>query len=317
MVRPTGPGCAGRREPNPSVGRARLPDVSNDAFAAARAFLYREGRLIERRLAGVLFDGDHPSGVVDAVRAYRNPDGGFGHGLEPDKRCPASLPIDVESALEILLVAGGSSALDHAGALVPAACDWLASVASDGAVPLAFPVIERFPRAEHWSDWSYTPGLNPTAGLAGRLHGLGVVHPWLDRATDWCWTRLDSGFDEDAHALREVLEFLAHVPDRTRADAVGTQVGAWLAGAAWYRADPTDPEYGVTPLHLAPSPDSPWRRLFDDAALEAHLDRLARDQRPDGGWPITWEPPGAASTLEWRGIETLRALRVLRAYGRL
>ena len=36
----------------------------------------------------------------------------------------------------------------------------------------------------------------------------------------------------------------------------------------------------------------------------------------DGGWPITWEPPGAASALDWRGIETLRALRILRAYGR-
>jgi hypothetical protein len=299
-------------------GRARLPDVSDDAFAAGRAFLDREGRLIERRLAGVLFDGDHPSGVVDAVRAYRNPDGGFGHGLEPDKRCPASLPIDVELALEILLVAAGSDALDHAGALVPATCDWLASVAApDGAVPLAFPVIERYPRAEHWSEWTYTPGLAPTAGLAGRLHRLGVVHPWLDRATDWCWARLASGFDEDAHVLGEVLVFLAHVPDRDRAEAVGAKVGDWLAGAAWFRADPTDPGYGVTPLHLAPSPDSPWRRLFDDAGLEANLDRLARDQLPDGGWPITWEPPAAASTLEWRGIETLRALRTLRAYGRL
>jgi len=39
--------------------------------------------------------------------------------------------------------------------------------------------------------------------------------------------------------------------------------------------------------------------------------------QPDGGWAITWEPPGTSATLEWRGIETLRALRTLRAYGRL
>jgi hypothetical protein len=201
---------------------------------------------------------------------------------------------------------------------VLAAVDWLASVAGpDGVVPLAFPVIEGYPRAEHFSDWTYAPGLNPTAGLAGRLHRLGVTHPWLDRATEWCWIRLDAGFDEDAHALREVAEFLAHVPDRGRADAVAARVGGWLATAAWFRADPADPEYGVTPLHFAPAPDSPWRPLFDDTTIEGHLDRLARDQRPDGGWPITWEPPGAASALDWRGIETLRALRTLRAYGRL
>ena len=68
--------------------------------------------------------------------------------------------------------------------------DWLGSVAApDGAMPLSFPVMERYPRAEHWSDWTYTPGLNPTAGLAGRLHRMGVIHPWLDRATHWCWAR--------------------------------------------------------------------------------------------------------------------------------
>jgi hypothetical protein len=291
--------------------------VTNDAFADGRLFLDREGRLVERRLAGVLFDGDHPAGVVDAVRAYRNADGGFGHGLEPDKRCPDSLPIDVECALDMLLAAGAELGVVGPGDVL-AACDWLASVAApDGAVPLAFPAIERYPRADRFSDWTYAPGLNPTAGLAGRLHRLGVVHPWLDRATDACWARLDAGFDEDAHALREVLVFLADVPDRARAEAAGTRVGGWLAGAAWYRADPADPGYGVTPLHLAESPDSPWRPLFDDASLEGHLDRLARDQRADGGWPITWEPPGAAPALEWRGIETLRALRTLRAYGRL
>ena len=295
-----------------------LPGVTNSSLAAGRAFLDREARLIERRLAAVLFDDADVSGVVDAVRAHRNPDGGFGHGLEPDKRCPASLPIDVECAFQILLVAGGKNVDWSSDALVLRACDWLDSVASaDGAVPLSFPVMERYPRAEHWSDWTYTPSLNPTAGLAGRLHRMGVTHPWLDRATDWCWARLKAGFDEDAHAVSEVLVFLAHVPDRERAEKVAEQVPTWLAKAAWFRADPADPGYGLTPLHLASAPDSPWRRLFDDATIEGHLDRMVRDQEADGGWGITWKPPGTASALEWRGIETLRALRTLDAYGRL
>ena len=294
--------------------------MTNDVLAAGRTFLHGEGRLIERRLAAVLFDGAAPSGVVDAVRAYRNPDGGFGHGLEPDKRCPASLPIDVECAFDILLMAGAGAAgwSGDLNGLVTGACDWLDSVAApDGVVPLSFPVMEQYPRAEHWSEWTYVPGLNPTAGLAGRLHRMEVTHPWLDRATEWTWARLESGFDEDAHALAEVLIFLAHAPDRGRAEAIGDHVGAWLATAQWYRADPADPAYGVTPLHFASTPDSPWRQLFENTAIEGHLDRLARDQQPDGGWAITWEPPGLASTVEWRGIETLRALRTLRAYGRL
>ena len=291
--------------------------MTSDPFAAGRAFLLQEGRLLERRLFATVFEGAPPSGVVDALQGFRNPDGGFGHGLEPDKRCPDSLPIDVEGAFEALLVAG-PAAVEEAGPMVAAACDWLGTVAApDGAVALSFPVMEPYPRAEHWSDWTYAPGLNPTAGLAGRLHRMAVRHPWLDRATDWCWSRLESGFDEDAHALREVAVFLAHVPDRARADAVGASVGEWLAKAAWYRADPADPAYGVTPLDLAPEPGGPWSHLFEPAQIEGHLDRLARDQQPDGGWAITWEPPGVAATLEWRGMMTLWALRVLRAYGRV
>jgi len=287
--------------------------VPSDTLAAGRAFLEREGRLIERRLAATLFDGAPAAGVVDTLRGYRNPDGGFGHGLEPDKRCPDSLPIDVECAFDIMLVAG---AVDEA--MVLYACDWLAMVAApDGAVPASLPVMEAHPRAEHWSDWTYTPGLNPTAGLAGRLHRMGISHPWLDQATEWCWQRLEQGFDEDAHALREVAIFLAHVPDRARAEAIGASVGPWLAKAQWYRADPEDPSYGVTPLDLAPEPDGPWSHLFDIATIEGHLDRLERDQQPDGGWAITWEPPSVASTLEWRGMLTLWALRVLHAYGRI
>ncbi|MCI0686393.1 MAG: hypothetical protein L0Y54_04025 [Sporichthyaceae bacterium] len=296
--------------------------MTDDVLTAARSFLDREGRLVERRLAAALFDGAEPGGVIDAVRAYRNDDGGFGHGLEPDKRCPASLPIDVECALD-LLWAAVEGAPDRAknrdlDGLVTEACDWLGSVAEpDGGVPMGFPIIERYPRAEHWSDWTYVPALNPTAGLAGRLHRMGVNHGWLERATAWTWARLEAGFDEDAHALREVLMFLDHVPDRDRAVAVGARVGDWLVDARWYLADPADPSYGVTPLHLAPTPDSPWRRLFDDSAIEGHLDRLARGQQADGGWAITWEPPGVASTMEWRGIETLRGLTTLRAYGRI
>ncbi|CAN5341754.1 hypothetical protein BH20ACT9_BH20ACT9_15820 [soil metagenome] len=275
-------------------------------------FIIGEGRLLERRLFATLFEGAPVAGVVDALRGYQNHDGGFGHGLEPDKRCPASLPIDVEVAFQTLVAVGTVDA-----PMVQRACDFLGSVADPaGAVPLAFPVVEAYPRAEHWSEWTYTPGVFPTAGLAGLLHRLGIDHAWLAEATAYCWSALGAGMPDDAHALAEVLVFLEHVPDQCRAAALVPAVAEQLPGASWYRADPDDPSYGVTPLHLAPMPDSSWRRLFADDLIQGHLDRLRRDQQPDGGWPVTWDPPSDASKLEWRAIETLRALRVLRAYDR-
>ena len=286
--------------------------MSTQIHDTGRSFIQREGRLLEQRLAAAVFDGGPPAGVIDALRGYQNPDGGFGHGLEPDKRCPDSQGIDVEVALQAMAAAG---IVDHD--MVGRACDFLAGIASpDGAVSLATPAIEAYPRAAHWSDWTYAPGLNPTAGLTGLLHRLGIEHPWLTQATEWCWAALADGVVGDAHVVSEVFVFLAHVPDQDRADALAPALLEALVKADHYRADPLDPAYGVRPLHIAPTPLSRWRSLFADDLIEAHLDRVERDQQPDGGWAIAWEPPSAASTLEYRAMETLRSLRVLAAYGR-
>ena len=95
--------------------------MTTERHDAGRAFILREGRLLERRLAETIFDGASPAGAIDVLRGYRNDDGGFGHGLEPDTRCPASLPIYVERALDAFIAAGVSD-----DPMIGAACDWLA-----------------------------------------------------------------------------------------------------------------------------------------------------------------------------------------------
>ena len=287
------------------------PHDPTDRFAAGSGFIRREARVLEQRLFATVFEGAPAEGVLAALAGYRNADGGFGHGLEPDKLCPASLAIDVEMALLTMAAAG---TVDHA--MVDGACTFLASITEDGAVPLAAPVIEGYPRAEHWSDWTYRPGVNPTAGLAGLLHLLGVDHPWRKAATAWCWSALEAGLPDDAHALRGALIFLAHVDDQERATAVAARIPEHLTNVSHLRLDPHDPSYGVTPLDYAPRPSSRWRSLFSDETIAGHLDRLQADQQPDGGWALTWQPPSQAATLAYRGIQTLHALRVLTAYGR-
>jgi hypothetical protein len=81
--------------------------------------------------------------------------------------------------------------------------------------------------------------------------------------------------------------------------------------------DPETPGYGISPLHFAPGPTSRWRKLFTGAQIAGALEHLEKSQEPDGGRPITWEPPSEAAKLEWRGIVTLQALRILVSYGRI
>src|SRR5579875_35447 len=291
-------------------------------FESGEMFLLGQARLLERRLFAAAFRGGPRSGAVAALLGYQNEDGGFGQALEPDVRAPISLPIFVETAFDALVSLGGRPGDPAEGSMLLAACDYLGRVAAGagagGAVPPAAPAIEHWPRAVHWSEWTYAPGLNPTAGLVGRLHQLGVDHPWRDQAESWCWDRLDAGeVPLDAHTVKEVLVFLDHVPDRTRADTHAAALAERFEEVAMLQLDPDAEGYGVTPLQLAPTPESRWRRLFDDKQIEGHLDRVAAAQEADGGWPITWEPPSPAAVCEWRGVVTLDALRILVANGRM
>jgi hypothetical protein len=277
--------------------------MSKPRFDDARRFLCAEGRLLERRIFGVLFEQADAGGALEALRGYRNPDGGFGHGLEPDKRVPDSQPLDVEVAF---------SAMEEVGrvdrGLVAGACGFLERLGPG--VGCLTGSYRDYPRAPHWADWALAPDLNPTAGLAAMLWKWDVDHPWREAATAFCWEQIDSGWPADAHSFGEMLSFLAWTGDRERADAVA-------AAIRMFRLDPSAPGYGVTPLHYAPVPDSRWISLFEPAVIDAHLDDLAAAQRDDGGWPISWETIGPAAESDCRGAETLRALRTLRAFGRL
>ena len=104
---------------------ARSLGPMDTVFAAGDRFILSQGRLLERRLFATAFLGQSGAHVVDALRGYQNDDGGFGHGLEPDKRCPASLPIDVEIAFQALAAAGAADE-----AMITRACDFLAATAA-------------------------------------------------------------------------------------------------------------------------------------------------------------------------------------------
>jgi hypothetical protein len=286
--------------------------VSDALFARGRDFVYREGRLVERRLLAALFEEGSAEAVVECLRGYQNAEGGFGHALEPDKRAPASQPLDVLIALEVLDAAGAADE-----EMIRRACDFLETVAdARGALPPVLPSIAGFPRADHWGDGEFAPGPSPAVGIAAVLSKLGIDHPWRERVDAFCWSVVEEQPPDDAHALRECFAFVESAPGGPRAEAAAARLAQALAQARWFLPDAGFDEYGLTPLHFAPAPDSRWRALFADEEMEAHLDRLVSDQQDDGGWPLAWQPPSAASKLEWRGIETVRALRVLVAYGR-
>src|SRR3954451_2943750 len=188
-------------DPSKTGGRGRC--LHDAMIAAAERFLATHARILDRRRFERLFH-DGPAGPVrDAVAAYRNPDGGFGHALEPDGRAPGSQPAAVALALRTVHEAGAWDADLAEGVL-----GWLeAHEAPGGGVCFVDPGIEGWPAAPWWiAEPGLPPSLVTTGPIAGVLLARGVVHPWLDRAVDWLWGAVERA--EMEYQLRGALGFL-------------------------------------------------------------------------------------------------------------
>lgn len=285
-----------------------------DLNAAAR-FLHSTARVLERRRYEHLFEGASAEPVLHAVCAHRNDDGGFAHAIEPDMRAPTSQPVGVHTAMEVLRETGA-----HDDPMVGRACDFLASITrDDGGIPFVLESAVDHPRAPWWQ-YADESSLIQTAANATALHALGVEHPWLDGASEFCFRRiaeldLSGAGSEPSYALRFSVAFLDATPDAERAEAELDALAPGLAALA--AAEPDLSSEAATPLDLSPAQGARSRRLFDAATIDRHLDALAAAQHDDGGWTVPWPAWNAAAALEWRGVVTLHALKLLRGNGRL
>lgn len=298
--------------------------LTGSPLARAERHVWLTARVLEqRRFAYLFLDGD-PDAVETALAAYRNPDHGFGHALEPDVRGPASQPLHTASALRVLDEIGRCH-----GQRAERICRYLvAASTADGALPALRPTGRDDPAAPYVTIPDDPPSdLLATGPAVGLLHRNDVWDPWLFRATDYCWRAVEGLRSTHPYEVTAALAFLDGVPDRPRAEAAADRLGRLVREQRLAVTDPerTDifplpPGYGPNEYHyahdFARTPSSLARRWFSEEELDRCLDFLAAEQREDGGWPIRWRSWAPAPTLEWRPIVTVEALCTLRAYGR-
>ncbi|GAA3887768.1 hypothetical protein GCM10022243_60740 [Saccharothrix violaceirubra] len=263
-----------------------------------------------------MFFGGDAGAVVDGVSVYRNPDGGFGHGLEPDGRGPSSQPLPTYTALSLLADVGHLGAVDGALAFVSSvAC-------GDGGVPNALPSSLDHPRAPWWVVGE-EGDLLMTALLSSFFHRVGARGRWLDLATEFCWERIEALDESHPYEVNACARFLDHVPDRPRAGVASARLGELVRqrGLVDLGDGAVHDGYAVgethTATHYAPRPDCLARQWFSDGEMGAALDRLVAARQDDGGWTFPWAVWTPITEFEWRGIVTVDALATLRAYGRV
>jgi hypothetical protein len=293
----------------------------SDRLAAARSFMAGHARLLDRRRFELLFDHGDAEPVLAALGAYRNGDGGYGHGLEPDLRAPESQPGAALHAFEVFADLGPVTTPEAAKL-----CDWLDTVAlPNGGLPFALPIADATACAPFWAQADPRAfSLQITSIVAAHAHRVAAhdpavaEHPWLARATSCCVAALDA-LDEvpSAYVLAFAVRFLDAAHDREpAAPALLERLAEYIPGDGRLRVTGGLPDETLWPLDLAPEPGRPARSLLDEDVVAADLDRLAAEQEEDGGWSVDFQSYSPAAALEWRGYATVRALSVLRANGR-
>jgi hypothetical protein len=289
----------------------------NVDLPAATAFMATHGRQLDRRRFELLLGEAEPHAALSAVNAYRNPDGGYGWGLEPDLRAVESQPGGAMHAFEVfeeVAPAGSAEALKL--------CDWLASVSlSDGGLPFALPVSDPAGCAPFWAQADpASPSLQITAFVAAIVQRLAADDPavaghrWLSRAAEFCFDAIEAlGDAPHALALTAALGFLDAVTDsRPEASALLARLGKLIPADGLVRVQGGLEDEAMRPLDFAPTPGRPVRALFDAEVIAAELERLAGLQRDDGGWAVDFRSYSPAAELEWRGYATVRAVSILR-----
>jgi hypothetical protein len=287
--------------------------------SAAENFVWSAARLVDRHRYALLFADEPAQRVIDALRGYGNPDGGFGHALEPDLRCPNSQPAPTLSALEILNEAGAAG-----GKIARDARAWIASIAEpDGGIPFVVPGFEVHPHAPWWAAAASNSGTTPEPGsfltlaLAAVVHADGVSDDdWLDRATEWSWRSVETTEQPSGYWLKYACAFLDAVPDEQRARAAIAALASRIDPYAITAVGGVEGE-ALRPLDLSPRPRSRSRGLISQSQVDAHLDAVESEQQQDGGWMFDWLAWSPAQTTDWRGNVTIRALTWLRDNGRI
>lgn len=306
-----------------------MKTLSQEAQNRARNFIFERGRPLEQAKYAFYFEGGSRKAVLSALAAFQNPDGGFGHGLEPDLRTPHSSVIATTVGLQLLQEL--KAQVNHP--LVQGAMRYLMATydAERQVWPIIPPEVEAAPRAP-W--WTYSENVaenwggylvNPRAEIVGYLHDYRELVPDDVRArlTEAVVSFLDDHADEIG--TEDIACYVRLVEASGLPDSIRSELVAKLRPVVdrLVVRDPTEwRKYVLTPMKVVETPDSPFAELLSEAMHE-NLDFTIEHQAETGAWEPEWTWGGLypeawqQAKREWSGVLTVRTLRILQVFGRL
>lgn len=271
------------------------------SFDRAKAYVYRHGVLWQRVLFAHLFEDAPLAHVHQCLACYKNPDSGWGHGLEPDIKTPDSHPLAMEFALQIFRVTEIS-----ANNLFNDAPEWLEMNRQlDGSLVNPESVL-LYPCAP-W--WQKSCGLTTPTSIVGNLVRLGIGTPLvLDSTSQWVQNNItldDLRSNDGLCMAHHGYDYFMHIDDFPEVEIYRKAVIENMLALAEAAA----PEQYYQFFLFAGSPDTPLARATPPKLLKKLLSALAKAQNSDGAWEDEHQQP------EWYPWTTIVVLNALKNHG--
>lgn len=302
-------------------------NLSKEAFDRAKRFIITQARPLEVARFRFHFEGESPEEVMNQLRPFQNPDGGFGHALEPDLRTTKSSVLCTAIAFQILQEVGISSAKDH----IPGAIEFLTASYNPALrtwriVP---PDCDEAPHAPWWTQKGREEffdrfALNPTAEILGFLiaHRASVPPELISGPTEAVLSHLSTATQIEMHDFLCALRLAGSegVPSEIK-DQVLSHLDRFLDTVV--NRDPSQWEsYVLRPLQVADRPDATFSSRLRDV-LEKNLEYEICRQKKDGSWSPNWSWGGdypadwEKARVEWAGVLTLEKVLIFKRYERI
>jgi hypothetical protein len=205
--------------------------LTREQFQKAKEFIYRYGRLIDRKRFSYHFDNGNGQDVISVLKCYQNPDGGFGNGLELDLMCPNSTAISAEIALDLMIECNQID-LDSIEMLKK----WIINVQkSDGSLENPIDEIKKYPHGEWWLNQDD----NRVFSIAGFMSKMGIEFPEFYRMVSSLFNAKCNPFPKKLTVYDyPYFIYVNHGPDREKfvdqKETIDSLVRTMLKQEAWH-----------------------------------------------------------------------------------
>ncbi|WP_391573805.1 prenyltransferase/squalene oxidase repeat-containing protein [Cohnella sp.] len=268
----------------------------------AREFVYANGLLWEQALFSYLFDGGSLERLHQCLLCYKNSDGGWGHGLEHDIKCPDSHPL----ALEFLLTIERDTKIPLTD-LLEGTVDWIERNKNEDGSLKNPDSLHKYPHAPWWSNG----GQSSPDSITGNLIKMGICSTSLAASTS-LWVKTNLTLEKIRANEWLFMAYHAHDYFLNLEDTPENRpfIEATIDNIIECAKNATEKNY-FTLFQFANSPDTKIAKAMPKALINKFLDYLESSQREDGGWN------DEHGLKHWQPYNTTFILSVLKNYGRL